>query len=104
MTSNVNGPAYVMPRGEWVHFRWQIKVSTEDHGDRRNGYLYGWINGVKRWEYDGINTIHSGSYHELNLNSTFNSSMDNPASFGPNQKRYWDLFSIKTTKHVVEGE
>jgi hypothetical protein len=104
LSSNINGPAFVMPAGEWVHFRWQIKLSTEDQGDRRSGHLYGWINGVKRWEYDGINTIHSGKYRELNLNSTFNGSEDNPASFGPNQKRYWDLFSVKTMGHHAEVE
>jgi hypothetical protein len=94
LPSNINGSQYVIPLGQWVHFRWQVKVSTEQNGNPRTGHLYGWINGVKRWEYNNINTINSGRYTELNLNSTFN----NPFLEGPNQKRYWDLFSVDVTR------
>jgi len=87
--SNVNGSTYDMPMGEWVHFKWQIKVSTETNGDPRTGFLYGWVNGTKRFEYNNINTIYTGQYSELNLNTTFNDTLS-----GPNQNRYWDLFSI----------
>ena len=71
------------------NFRWQIKVSVQANGDPRDGYLYGWVNGVKRWEHNNINTLSQGEYMEINLNSTFNSDIN-----GSNQKRYWDLFSI----------
>jgi hypothetical protein len=99
LPSNINGPAYEMPLGKWVHFRWEIKISTESMGNPRTGYLYGWVNGVKRWEYDNINTINSGRYTEINLNSTHNNQpgTNAPPSEGPNQKRYWDLFSVKKT-------
>jgi len=111
LSSNVNGGVYKVPTGsdpgagEWNHYRWQIKVSTQCPNPPCNnnnyapptGYAYGWVNGVKRWDYgpDGpqqkpIHTIYTGTYREINLNSTFN----NPSKTGPNQKRYWDLFKI----------
>jgi hypothetical protein len=93
--ANVNGPSYVMPTGEWVHFRWKVKVSVEADGDPRAGYLYGWVNGVQRWEYNNINTISQGEYRNIDLNTTFNSGI-----YGPNQKRYWDLFKIHTSDVV----
>lgn len=93
MYPNINGGDYIMPNGEWVHFRWQVKVSNQAVPDPHDGYLYGWVNGVKRWEYEGIYTINQASdqYSQINLNSTFN----NPILEGDDQKRYWDLFAIR---------
>ncbi len=88
--ANVNGGTYNMPHGEWVHFRWEIKVATESTAGPENGYLYGWVNGTKRWEHENIYTIYSGQYSEINLNPTFN----NPHNVGDSQRRWYDLFKI----------
>ena len=89
--SNINGGHYSISKGEWSHYRWRVKISTASNGNPKNGYLYGWVNGTKRWEYNNINTIRTGRYAELNLNSTFNEPLT-----GPNQKRYWDLISVRS--------
>jgi hypothetical protein len=88
--ANVNGGTYTVPVGDWVHYRWEIKVATETTGPAKNGYLYGWVNGVKRWEYDSIYTIYSGKYKEINLNPTYN----DPGLYGDNQRRWWKEFKI----------
>ncbi len=103
--SNVNGPSFDMPKGEWVHFEWCIKVSPQVVPDGSGGWtpnpnidgnIKGWVNGKLRWDYSDIATIERGNYVSMNLNPTFN---PNPGRKprppdGPNQKRYWDQFSI----------
>jgi len=102
--SNVNGPAYTMPKGEWVHFKWEIKVSPEvipDGGGgwipnpNINGSVKGYVNDVLRWDYSDIATIEKGSYATININNTFNPNVGGtPHPNGPDQKRYWDSFSV----------
>lgn len=98
LVSNVNGPAFEMPKGEWVNFKWEIKVSPQFIPDGNGGWIpnpnidgsvKGYINGELRWNYENIATIHKGTYTSLTINPTFNGRID-----GPNQKRYWDNFSI----------
>lgn len=86
LNANVNGGPYAMPKGQWVAFVWHVKVSPESE---RKGILRGWVDGELRWNYENIATIQSGSYVSLSINPTFNQKIE-----GPNQKRYWDLFSM----------
>lgn len=90
LRGNINGGSFDMPKGVWVHFRWQVKVSIEDLGDPRAGYIYGWVNGVKRFEYDNINTMKKGPIRDFNLNATFNDTVT-----GNNQRRYWDEIKVR---------
>lgn len=86
MMSNVNGPAFAMPKGRWVEFEWHLKVSPESE---KKGTVKGWVDGQLRWDYKDIATIQKGSYVSLSINPTFNQAIE-----GPKQSRYWDLFSI----------
>jgi len=93
--SNVNGEQYRMPKGEWVKFDWYIKVSPIT---QNQGILKGWVNGVLRWDYSNIATIKAGGYDHLYIDRTW----DN-ATYGPNQKRYWDLISISSGSQCKPG-
>jgi Concanavalin A-like lectin/glucanases superfamily/Cadherin-like len=88
--SNINGGQYVLPNGQWVHLRWQFKLSADEGASPSTGYIYGWVNGVKRWEHQNISTYNSGEIESFHLNATINDTV-----LGPNQKRYWDSFSIR---------
>lgn len=97
MTSNMNGNNYTMPNGQWVHFRWQIKIATEDLGTPKNGYIHGWVNGVQRWNYNNMWTNKGGKFVDFNLNSTFNDTL-----WGPNQHRYWDQIKVGPANSTSE--
>jgi hypothetical protein len=97
--SNIGGGPYVLPHGEWVHLRWRIKLASKDGAVPGTGYIYGWVNGVKRWEHTNVTTHKAGQIEYFSLNATINDS-----SSGPSQKRYWDSFSVKTIGRKVEGE
>ncbi len=86
MNANVNGGPYSMPKGRWVEFEWYVKVSPESE---KKGAVKGWVDGKLRWNYSDIATIKSGSYVSLSINPTFNQTIE-----GPQQRRYWDLFSM----------
>ena len=97
--ANVNGGEYDIPAGQWVHFRWQYRVATEGSGSK-NGYIHGWVNGTQRWDYNNIYTAAQGQVIDsIELNATFNNTV-----YGPNNIRYYDLFSVKTIKRHPGGE
>lgn len=92
--TNKGGNNYVHPLdGNWYHFRWRIKVATEDLAGPKNGFLHGWIDGVQRWDHNDIYTIFSGTYNggDFNFDPTTNGDQGN----GPDQKRYFDDFKIR---------
>jgi hypothetical protein len=63
-------------------------------GQSPNGYIHIWVDGTKRWEHNNIYTNGAGEEIEyFDLNATFNNTI-----FGPNQKRYWDSFSVSVTR------
>ncbi len=89
--SNIGGPAYILTPGDWVHHRWQIKISSEDAG-AAVGFVHGWINDVQRWDYNDFYTNHveAGKWTDIELQTTFNDDLG-----GTDQKRYWDLFKVR---------
>jgi hypothetical protein len=97
--ANINGGNYVHPNGQWVHYRWEIKLSALNGPTPNTGYIKGWVNGTQRWQYQNISTHDEGSIDYFNMNTTINQS-----SPGNNQKRYWDMFSIKTIERDADGE
>lgn len=113
LNSNVNGSRFLMPKGEWVHFEWRIKVAPQQIPDGSggwipnpniNGHVQGWVNGELRWDYNNIATIERGNYVTLNINPTFNpgpNGVPRPPD-GPHQKRYWDNFSL--SDHFTGGQ
>ena len=34
--SNINGGQYAITLGEWAHYRWQLKISTTEQGNKQN--------------------------------------------------------------------
>jgi hypothetical protein len=94
--SNVDVVNYVVPKGEWIKFEFHVRVSPETENA---GFLKGWVNGQLRWDYSDIPTIESGGYVSLSLSWVFNQRIE-----GPDQKRYWDLFSIASSPSVEEEQ
>jgi len=87
---NAGGGNYHHPNGEWVHYRWQIKMSALK-GAPNTGYVSGWVNGTQRFDYQNISTYNSGEIDRLFIQWKINQG-----SLGNDQKRYFDLFKIRS--------
>lgn len=87
---NVNGGEYDHPEGQWVKYKYEIKLGGVV-GAPGTGYIKGWIDDVYRMEHLDISTHDSGNITVLKTNATINGG----APEGPNQNRWLDLFKIK---------
>jgi len=87
--ANTGGGNYDHPNGEWVQYRWQIKMSARN-GAPNTGYIYGWVNGTQRFDYQNISTYNSGEIDRFFIQWTINQG-----SLGIDQKRYFDLFKVR---------
>jgi hypothetical protein len=93
LQANTNGGPYDLPVGQWVHVRCQVKVAQE--GGAQDGHIKVWINGTQRWNHTNIYTGGPGEeITSFELNPTYNSYPPG----GTNQKRYWDMISVSTTR------
>jgi len=72
-----------MPKGEWVHFEWYLKVGNAVNN---TGVLKGWVDGTLRWDYSNIASIKAGKYKHLSIPLV----QTNEVPTGENQERFTD--------------
>ena len=73
--------------GRWHRVTLQVRQATT--AQRADGAIVGWIDGVRRWEYDNIVTHNAGGYYLFKLPATFNSGSPRTQTEWVDELRIW---------------